>query len=144
MQCDVWWSLDWGKQGLNPTPHCNTSIYDKSAKCKRKNSWVYRHKQKSAKCKRKNSWVYINSKKQPNRKKNVSNSSLRLSFLCSSSMCSLQPDLHLKHLPQRWHPNGRLSMWDFMCSFKYLTLENILSHILHLISCDSADFCLCL
>ena len=70
MQCDIWWSLDRGKQGLNPTPHCNTSIYHKSAKCKRKNSWAYRHKQKSAKCKRKNSWAYINSKKQPNRKKN--------------------------------------------------------------------------
>ena len=25
MQCDVWWSPDWGKQGLNPTLHCNTS-----------------------------------------------------------------------------------------------------------------------
>ena len=36
MQCDVWWSLDRGKQGLNPTLHCNTSINDKSAKCKRK------------------------------------------------------------------------------------------------------------
>ena len=54
MQCNVWWSLDRAKQGLNPMPHCNTSIYDKSAKCKRKYSWAY-----------------INSKKQPNRKKNV-------------------------------------------------------------------------
>ena len=25
MQCDVWWSPDQGKQGLNPTLHCNTS-----------------------------------------------------------------------------------------------------------------------
>ena len=25
MQCDVWWSPDRGKQGLNPTSHCNTS-----------------------------------------------------------------------------------------------------------------------
>ena len=54
MQCDIWWSLDWGKQGLNPTLHCNTSINDKSAKSKRKNSWAY-----------------INSKKQPNRKKSL-------------------------------------------------------------------------
>ena len=24
MQCDVWWSPEWGKQGFNPTLHCNT------------------------------------------------------------------------------------------------------------------------
>ena len=36
MQCDVWWSLDLGKQSLNPMSHCNTSINDKSAKSKRK------------------------------------------------------------------------------------------------------------
>ena len=26
MQSGIWWSLDRGKQSLNPTSHCNTSI----------------------------------------------------------------------------------------------------------------------